>query len=250
MNWLCQICGYDYYNLKKSIEIVSDPCLTWLDMVEPKTDFHDNQEESLQKLDDSILSEYIQIPNRWYLESGVSYETQKEFEVGFSVLHDRIMMPIRDEIGNLVGVKGRTIHDPKEVSKFFYPYPTSKTLLLYGLYKTLPYIKEKNEVIVLEAEKGVMIAWSMGIRNCVAIGGHKLSMTQVMKLEKLGVDVVLALDKGVRRERIAKERDKFLKSGIYTIWDKDDLLNDKEAPVDRGVAMWNKLYSDYKWKIK
>ena len=66
--------------------------------------------------------------------------------------------------------------------KYIYMYPCAKSQILYGLYKTQKHIKEKKEVIICEAEKGVMQLWTYGYKNCVSIGGHSLSPYQKEKI--------------------------------------------------------------------
>lgn len=179
--------------------------------------------------------------------------TQKEFEVGFSVRDECITIPIRDELENLVGVKARTIRDHIElgIQKFWFPYPTSKSRILYGLNKTMKYIIESGEVIVVEAEKGVQQLWSMGFKNSVGAGGHKLKEEQILKIEKLGVKIILAYDKGITPKEIKSEANKFVfKDSLYAIFDTDNLLmGEKMSPMDAGRDIWLRLYHEYMYKL-
>jgi len=128
----------------------------------------------------------------------------------------------------------------------------SKSKILYGLDKSLKYIKEQGEVIVYESEKSVLKSWSMGFCHCVSIGGHEISDTQVLKLEKLGVDIILAFDKDISPKEVKKQADKFiLKDSLYAIIPNKHkaLLGEKDAPVDRGIDVFIKLYTEDKYKI-
>src|SRR5690606_25926636 len=113
-------------------------------------------------------------------------------------------------------------------SKYFYIEPCAKSSILYGLEKTRPYIEKANEVIVVESEKSVMQLWTMGIKNAVAISGHKLSKTQVKKLTHLNVPIVIAYDASCEIGRDGKvdkdfyrnEFGKFLEQQtVYCIYD-------------------------------
>ena len=61
-------------------------------------------------------------------------------------------------------------------------------------------------------------------------------------LAKMACRVVFALDKDVvvRDDRNIKRLKQFVK--VEYIWDKDNLLDEKDAPVDKGVEVWKKLY--------
>ncbi len=252
IHWICEVCRYEYYNTYEK-EKVSDPCLLFLEEVEPKENGYD--EIPLIKLDEKILSEYVQYPNMWFYDEGISLYVQRLFEVGFSVRDNCITIPIRDELGSLVGVKGRTVLDYEalKMSKYWFPYPTPKSQILYGLDKALPYIKEAGEVLVYEAEKSVQKSFSMGFCNAVSIGGHELSRTQVLKLEKLGVNIILAFDKNVSNEEWQRETDKFLlRDKLYVIYERKNkgLLGEKDAPVDLGIEAFLKLYTEDKYKVR
>lgn len=247
MYWLCEICGYDYYYTYKEEEI--DPCVAFLKNVEPKEEKLDTD---IELIDEKVLDLYLKYPNIWFYNDGISIKTQEEFELGFSMTDQRITIPIRDELGNLVGVKGRTSSpNYKElgIPKYLYLFSAPKSLLLFGLDKTYSYIKEANEVIVFESEKSVMQAWSMGFKNCISIGGHELSVVQVMKLEKLGVPIVLAYDKDITVQQIKHEASKFVVKPIYGIYDTSNLLQDKDSPTDQGKEVWEKLYQQHKYPI-
>ncbi|GAV11441.1 hypothetical protein [Paenibacillus sp. NAIST15-1] len=242
MNWICEVCGYDYYHGDFEKEKIDDPCLLALDVIESKTL---DKEIELRKLDDRILFEYVQYPHILFLQEGISLDVQKLFEVGYSVRDSCITIPIRDELGSLVGVKGRTTLDYEKLkmSKYWFPYATPKSQILYGLDKSYQFIKDSGKVLVYEAEKSVQKSFSYNIKNCVSIGGHILSETQVMKLEKLGVDVILAFDKNVTAEEIKDEARKFIiPEKVYTIFEqKNKLLDEKDAPVDKGRDIFIQL---------
>jgi len=249
INWICEVCGYDFYDSTYKEEEL-DPCLLILDQIEASS--YKQQEFPLLKHNNKILLEYIDYPNSWFIEEGISYDVQKMFEVGFSKRDDCITLPIRDELGNLVGVKGRTILHDDGGRKYWYIYPVPKSKILYGLDKSLKFIKEQGEVIVYESEKSVLKSWSMGFCHCVSIGGHEISDTQVLKLEKLGVDIILAFDKDISPKEVKKQADKFiLKDSLYAIIPNKHkaLLGEKDAPVDRGIDVFIKLYTEDKYKI-
>lgn len=254
IKWICDICGYRYYDNDDDFEEKDiDPCLLILEQIEPKSYKH-SDDVPLRKLKENVLNEYIQLPNKWFLDEGISYEVQKKFEIGFSIKDNCITIPIRDELGNLVGIKGRTILDYEKLntSKYWYLYPTPKNLILYGLDKALPYIKETGVVFVYEAEKSVLKSFSYGIRNCVSIGGHQLSEIQILKLEKLNAKIIFAFDNDIKPKEVKKEASKFvIKDNLYMLYAHKNkgILGEKDSPIDKGLEVFTKLCKEDLYKI-
>lgn len=265
IDWICNLVGLETskYYVQEKQETIED-LLQELKKLYLK---YDDTDVPLQPLDEIVLREFkSRFTHEEFVKDNISPETQREFEIGFSLRTDyygfprhRITIPIRDEQGTLVGVKGRLPKNvyywskcvdeerEKEEPKYIYLYPCAKAKILYGLYKTQPYIKEQDEVIVCEAEKGVMQLWTYGFKNSVGIGGHEISATQLKKLLDLNANVVIAFDKDISKEQITKECKKFKhsKKKVYYIYDIDDILEDKESPMD-NLSKWEKLYKKKK----
>jgi len=250
--YICEVCGYSYYSDYKPVKEEVDPCLAFLDLIEPKSEHHD--EVPLRKIDEQVLNMYLPIPNQWFLDEGISVDVQRLFEVGYSINDNCITIPIRDELGSLVGVKGRTTLDHKalKTSKYWYLIPTPKSQILYGLDKTYDHIKDSGRVIVFEAEKSVQKAWSCGIKNSVSIGGHELSETQILKLERMGVEVVLAFDNNITSQEIKEEAAKFVvRDSVRCLFAHKNkgIMGEKDAPIDLGAEFFMKLMNEDKYKI-
>ena len=114
--------------------------------------------------------------------------------------------------------------------------------IVYGLAENLGYIQQANEVILFEGCKSVLIADTWGIKNTASLLTSHLNPNQMKVLARLGCRVVFALDKDVRirdDHNIAKLR-KYV--NVEYLWDKEDLLSDKDAPVDKGLEIFGKLY--------
>lgn len=256
IKWICDVCGYDFYGQKNE----GSRLAKWVREIYKSSSNDNDEDEELKPINEEILKYFGRYANRLFCKDGINENTQWEFELGYDLMHHMITIPIRDELGSLVGIKGRLFKEQIEPweDKYFYIYPCSKTKILYGLHKSKKYIKEKNEVIVCESEKGVMQLWSMGIKHAVAIGGHKLSKAQVQKLTHLGVPIVLAFDEGaelgkdgkVDRDYYRNEFNKFLpQQKLYVIYDKSKkILCPKESPMD-NPEKWNELYKK-KYRVR
>ena len=178
---------------------------------------------------------------------GISKETLEEFEVKFDSFSNRIVYPIRDLSGEIVNIGGRTV-DPlwkeKKQRKYTYFSGWGSLNVIYGLFENIGSIVDKKEIILFEGCKSVLIAHTWGINNCGAILTSHLNPNQMKLLAKLGCRVVFALDKDVRiREdhNIQKLKNYV---NIEYLWDKSDLLEEKDAPVDKGKEVFEKLYEE------
>ena len=103
-------------------------------------------------------------------------------------------------------------------------------------------IREKGEIILFEGCKSVLLADTYGVHNTGAILTSHLNPNQMKLLVSLGCRVVFALDKDVciKDDHNIKRLKQFV--NVEYIWDKEDLLGDKDSPVDRGQDTWKKLY--------
>ena len=170
-----------------------------------------------------------------FFKDGIDYETQQLFEIGYDEQTNRITIPIRDEIGNLVGVKGRLFENYIDVNenKYIYLEPTCRSKILYGINYTLPFIKQNKLCLIAESEKAVQQLWSMGYYNSCATGGKKVSSQQIDKLTRLCVDLMFIFDKDVSKQELEELADRFIDEvNIYTVIDSNNILLEKESPTD------------------
>lgn len=204
------------------------------------------------KLEEITLKAYLDWDNTEFYKDNISYQTQAEFELGLDVFSHRITIPIRDELGRLIGIKGRRVWDKIDEynPKYLYLKKCKKSEVLFGLDHTLPYIKQKDEVIICESEKGVMQLWSYGYKNCVSVGGHSISNTQLEKILRMNINnVVIAFDKDVSESELLEEYKKLCNfANVTCIVDIYNLLNDKESPMD-NPEKWNILYRSRRYKF-
>ena len=183
---------------------------------------------------------------------GISRGSLDRFQVFYDSFSDRLVYPIRDPQGRIVNIGGRTL-DPewkeKKLRKYTYFFGWGVMQTIYGLAENMEYIKEKHEIILLEGCKSVLLADTWGIRNTGAILTSHLNDSQMKILAALGCRVVFALDKDVsiREDRHIARLKQYV--NVEYIYDKDDLLDDKDSPVDQGLEVWRKLYEGrLKWR--
>lgn len=232
IKYLCDILGMDYYEMQNDDDLPESLKITQMLLEMKSGDYDEDDKKPLKPINEKILTYYKPYCNVLFKEDNISYEIQKLFEVGYDDESNRITIPIRDEIGNLVGVKGRYFGDDCD-NKYLYLEKCARSKILFGLDKSYKHIKESGFVYVVESEKAVMQLWNMGYRNVVSTGGKKISKKQKDKLASLGVRIVLAFDKDVAIDELQSIADSFLVGiSISCIIDDKSILGEKESPSD------------------
>lgn len=176
---------------------------------------------------------------------GISRASIDKFSVYYDSFSDRLVYPIRNPDGKIVNIGGRTL-DPrwkeKGLRKYTYFMSWGELKTIYGLAENRDAILQKGEIILFEGCKSVLLADTYGIHNTGAILTSHLNPNQMKLLAALGCRVVFALDKDVciRDDHNIKRLKQFV--NVQYLWDKDNLLGEKDSPVDRGQETWKKLY--------
>ena len=251
VKWICDVLDIDYYSnldedLPKSLQ------LTKMLVEMQSVDTESETEKPLKPISEKILSYFKPYVNDMFNEDGVSYETQAEFEIGYDEFTNRITIPIRDDLGNLVGVKARYFYRqvPEDEQKFMYIEKCARSQILYGLYKTINFIKRAQRVFVTEAEKGVQQLYDKGYFEAVATGGSKISKSQIDKLTRLCVPIIFVFDKDITKEELDDIASRFIDgTEVYALIDTISILNEKESPTD-NISKFEQLLEKCMYRLK
>ena len=226
-----------------------------------------NWENQLTVYNPHVLECFTQQPRYLapWLSENIDYDILQEFGVRYDMIRNRIVFPVLDHTGRLVGIKVRNFNQedidghrkymPLWHNQELYSYP--KMMVLYGLYQNKKNIKATKEAIVFESEKSVLLYGSYFTRNrAVAIGGSSFSIYHGLILKQLGVEkITLALDndwdedgdKNYGLKKMLKEGFKIKDLGfdVDIVYDWDhNFLGNKDAPIDKGRAIFAKIYRD------
>jgi len=139
---------------------------------------------------------------RDYLYSqGYNYELIKKAGLldyqNFDRFQSRIIFPLRDEKGKLVGFTGRIFPENLSGPKYLNTPETlifKKSQFLYGLYYSKDNILFQRKVILVEGQFDFLLGWQNNLKNLVAISGSALTDDHLRKLKKYTSTVVLAFD--------------------------------------------------------
>ena len=124
----------------------------------------------------------------------------KREEGGFyDRFRDRLMIPIRDEAGRIVGFGGRTL-DPEGIPKYLNSPSTpifDKSRLLFGLDMAKDAIRAQDMAVIVEGYFDVIQAHQRGFKNVVASMGTSITEAQLKLLARYTKRFVFALDPDV-----------------------------------------------------
>ena len=156
-------------------------------------------------LPETLLGVYDYCP-RDLLRSGFSPEIIREHDIGFDRDRKRITFAIRDHLGNLIGVSGRTVigEEPryKVYRSEFYSiagnnYKCEKAKVLWGLdkfYHARLHLPSDEPVILCEGFKAALWVKQAGFSDVVALFGAAMSDEQHLLLSRVASEAVLFLD--------------------------------------------------------
>jgi DNA primase len=219
-----------------------------------KNIYRNNKEIILPTYDDNVLNAYECVGNVRFLHDGISLEAQQFWDVRFSVADDSIVIPIRNEFGDLVGTKMRINRDPEEgESKYWYALPVQMSQVLYGYSENYQYLYGADTVYIGESEKFCQQLYTMNVRNCVSLGSHSLSEKQCKLLLQLQAksftfmfDDGLDLAETKRNADMIKNMASMMDVEIYFFDYRDCLeLGEKDSPSDHGIETWNYIIENH-----
>lgn len=109
---------------------------------------------------------------------------------------DRIMFPLWDLEGKVVGFSGR-IYRTSDPSKYINSKESDifkKGKLIYNYHKAKEEIRRKKYLIVVEGFMDVIALYKVGIKNVVATMGTAVTNDQANLLKKLSQNIILCFD--------------------------------------------------------
>jgi len=190
----------------------------------------------------------------WLKEDGITEFTRKRFNIGYSYKLKRIIIPIRywaGEEDDYIGIIGRTTvknYDLFDIVKYCSIKKFFKTQNLYGLQENYKSIQDAGYCVIAESEKSVLKRHSRLDETVIAVGSHNLSEEQVKIIIGINVNIIVAYDKDISLKHIRSECEKFYGiRNVYYIYDKWELLKEKESPMDLPNKYYNYLI---KYKVK
>ncbi len=286
--------NYEHMDFKQALKYLGDRVgiNTGNIQIKKKTTKYDKLYEAYQfalKYYQNNLNSNVGKTAKSYLKGrNIGEETIKEFEIGLSldskddltkllesksydlvtlnkaglssdnhdIYNDRIMFPLYDISGRVVGFSGRIYKDNGQ-NKYLNTKETEifkKGEMLYHYHIAKEECRKNNTVIVMEGFMDVIRASTIGIKNTVALMGTALTKDQMQLIKRLASTIILCLDgddPGVHATLSIGEE--FQKEGIEA---KVVMLPNPEDPdsfiLKNGAERFNNLldsalnYTDFK----
>lgn len=200
------------------------------------TVYPNNCMEKYEKRDDKLTV---------WEDEGISRASLDKFQVYYDSFSNRLVYPIRNITGKIVNIGGRTLNPDwkdKKIRKYTYFSGWGEMDVIYGLFENMESILEQREVIIFEGCKSVLLADTWGIHNTGALLTSHLNPNQMKILARLGIRVVFALDKevNVKKDHNISRLKRY--TNVEYLWDRENLLGEKDAPVDKGLEVFKRLY--------
>lgn len=207
---------------------------------------------------------------------GFSLETQlvaglvkrnEQRETIYDAFRNRVIIPIRDRQGRVIGFGGRVLDDsqPKYLNTAETPL-FHKSHVVFGIDRAQDAIRAADQVVIVEGYMDVITAHQHGFANVVACMGTALTSEQLRQLQRYTSNFVLALDadaageaatiRGLNQARQALTRvskPAVLPGGRVQMTDRLDASlriismpagMDPDEVVQRDPTLWNKLVVD------
>ncbi len=121
---------------------------------------------------------------------------QSEDGTYYDLFSDKVIFPIQNEKGFVVGLSGRTLKKDDQVKYINSPESPlfKKSQLIYHVYQALPSIRKQKRVILTEGYMDVIAMDQAGFSETVATMGTSLTKEHVQLLSQLTDHVILAYD--------------------------------------------------------
>ena len=148
--------------------------------------------------DSALLTKLLKsknITDKLLLKSGLIGESENGIDL-YDLYRNRIMFPIHDANGRLVGYNGRAYHG-EVTNKYVNSKETpifKKRDILYNYHRAKEFARQKKEIILMEGPMDVIRAYTIGIENVVATLGTAFGSSQAMLVRKLSTNVILCFD--------------------------------------------------------
>lgn len=183
----------------------------------------------------------------------------------YDTFRDRVMFPIRDEMGKTIAFGGRVLPGSDNPAKYLNSPETplfSKSRCTYGLDLARQRIVETRTAVIVEGYTDVLMAHQYDVRNVVSVLGTALTEQHVNLLRRFADRIVLLFDADTAGEGAAdRSLELFLTQPIeIAIATLPDGKDPDEVLIEAGKAgfegiiqratpaldyLWERLYRQY-----
>jgi len=163
----------------------------------------------------------------------------------------RLMFPICDEQGRVVGFSGRVLNGDEKTAKYVNSPESpifTKGKILFGLDKSKRAMLEKRTAIVCEGQLDLIRCYMSGVQNMVAPQGTALTADHARILKRYAEEVILCFDSDNAGQKAAvRALDSLLAVGLSIRVAVVPAPHDPDSMIrELGVAAFEKLLAEAK----
>lgn len=129
------------------------------------------------------------------LQAGLSVQ---RFRGDADMFRERIMIPLMDSQGRVLGFTARQLIDDSTSPKYLNTPQTplyDKSRHVYGLHLAKEFIRKDKFAVIVEGNLDVIASYQAGVQNVVATAGTAMTENQLKELSRFCNDIRLAYDR-------------------------------------------------------
>lgn len=171
------------------------------------------------------------------VRAGLAFKTERGLQM--DRFRGRIMFPIHNHLGKVVGFTGRILpqFDRGDSGKYVNSPETPifmKSKLLYGFWKSKNYIKDADAAYLVEGQMDCLMSWQTGLKNVVASSGTALTTDHLRAIRRLTDKLVLSFDTDEAGQNAGERAIDLAEANDFSI--KIVTLGDYKDPADAAKA--------------
>lgn len=151
--------------------------------------------ETWRDLTDAALAAGYKI--EYLVKAGLTIQNEENKDKYFDRFHGRVIFPIHNASGRVIGFGGRTLKTDKKVAKYINSPETEiyhKSNVLYGLYFAKKQIIQDDVCYLVEGYTDVTSMHQAGIENVVASSGTSLTVEQIRLIRRYTNNITILYD--------------------------------------------------------
>lgn len=151
--------------------------------------------ETWRDLTDAALAAGYKI--EYLVKAGLTIQNEENKDKYFDRFHGRVIFPIHNASGRVIGFGGRTLKTDKKVAKYINSPETEiyhKSNVLYGLYFAKKQIIQDDVCYLVEGYTDVTSMHQAGIENVVASSGTSLTVDQIRLIRRYTNNITILYD--------------------------------------------------------
>jgi DNA primase len=151
--------------------------------------------ETWRDLTDAAVAAGYKI--EYLVKAGLTIQNEENKDKYFDRFHGRVIFPIHNASGRVIGFGGRTLKTDKKVAKYINSPETEiyhKSNVLYGLYFAKKQIIQDDVCYLVEGYTDVTSMHQAGIENVVASSGTSLTVDQIRLIRRYTNNITILYD--------------------------------------------------------